>query len=81
MFVKLNDPPDANNLNWFGFGPDLELKEVIMGLQCSDEDNAAVGEAIKDYKSPPERHWAYMRPDAFALIRKGAPHPWLAATA
>jgi hypothetical protein len=77
MFVKLNDPPDADDLNWFDFGPDLELKEVIMGLQCSAKDNAAVGEAIKDYKDPPERHWAYMRAEAFALIRKAMPHPWL----
>lgn len=76
MFVKLNDPPDANNLNRLDFGPDLELKEVIMGLQCSVRDNAALGEALKNCKNLPQRHWAYTRLDAFALIRKATPHPW-----
>lgn len=35
VFVQLNDPPDAMGLRWIDFGPNLELKEVIIGAQCS----------------------------------------------
>jgi hypothetical protein len=34
MFVGLNDPPDAKGLNWVKFGPQLVLKEVIIGAQA-----------------------------------------------
>ena len=35
VFVKLNDPPDAKGLSWFAFGPDLALKEVIVGASVA----------------------------------------------
>jgi Protein of unknown function (DUF2971) len=31
IFVRLNDPPDAQGLRWIDFGPNLELREVIIG--------------------------------------------------
>ena len=34
MFVGINDPPDEKGLFWFEFGPNLELREVIIGAQC-----------------------------------------------
>jgi hypothetical protein len=59
MFVGLNDPPDANGLNWIEFGPQLLLKEVIIGAQCHpkvskevEETARPYGGAVKWYTSP-----------------------------
>ena len=78
MFVQLNDPPDANGLRWFDFGPHLELKEVIVGAQCRPEDIKAVTEVLKDYGSEVECSWSYMRKDAFLLVRHDFMPPWFA---
>jgi hypothetical protein len=81
MFVRLNDPPDANGLRWLYFGPQLELKEVIVGAQCSPEDIKAVSEVLKNYGSDVECSWAYMRKDAFLLVRYNFMPPWFAPPA
>jgi hypothetical protein len=76
LFVKLNDPPDEKGLTWFDFGPDLALKEVIVGAQCDPKDVKAVAGVLKDYGGTVECSWAYMRKDAFLLVRKDFPPPW-----
>lgn len=74
MFVRLNDPPDDKGLRWMDFGPNLELREVIVGSQCKPEDSDAVLEAIKPYGDSVKCWWAGMRQDAFLLVRlEGAP--------
>jgi hypothetical protein len=56
------------------FGSNLELKEVIIGLQCKPGDSDAVVEALKPYGDAVKCWWAGMRPDAFLLVRlEGAP--------
>ena len=47
VFVALNDPPDAKGLWWFDFGPQLDLREVIIGSQCSPAICETVVEALK----------------------------------
>ena len=49
LFVQLNDSPDANGLRWFDFGPNLELKEVVVGAQCDPKDIEAVKDVLKGY--------------------------------
>ncbi len=43
LVVGINDQPDESGLCWFDFGPDLELKEVIAGVQCLPKDLKALG--------------------------------------
>ena len=74
LFVKINDPPDEKGLFWFQFGPNLELREVIIGVQCRAEDANAVCEALKGYPDQVECTWAYMRSDAFLLVRSKTAH-------
>lgn len=76
MFVGLNDPPDAKWLRWIDFGPDLVLKEVIIGAQCSPTDSKKVEEAIKSYGDAVKCWWAGMRPDAFLLVKEDHPPHW-----
>jgi hypothetical protein len=76
MFVALNDPPDAKGLWWFDFGPNLELKEVIIGSQCHPTVSEKVVEALKPYGDSVKCYWAGMRPDAFLLIRLDRPPDW-----
>lgn len=76
MFVGLNDPPDASGLRWIDFGPILELKEVIIGVQCAPRDSDAVVEALKPYGDSVKCFWAGMRPDAFLLVRLDNPAGW-----
>jgi hypothetical protein len=76
MFVRLNDPPDAKGLNWIEFGPQLVLKEVIIGAQCSPRDSRDVEEAIKPYGDAVKCWWAGMRPDAFLLVKQDHPPYW-----
>jgi hypothetical protein len=74
MFVKVNDPPDEKGLLWMDFGPNLELKEVIIGSQCKPENSDAVVEALKPYGHSVKCWWAGMRQDSFLLVRlEGAP--------
>ncbi len=75
LFVRLNDPPDDKGLRWFQFGPELELKEVIAGSQCAHEDLGKLAEVIKSHPGV-EHSWAYMRKDAFLLVRHDFPPPW-----
>lgn len=73
MFVGLSDPPDANRLNWLEFGPDLVLKEVIIGARCSPTDSKNVEESVKPYGDAVKCWWAGMRRDAFLLIKEDHP--------
>ena len=75
MFVQLNDSADPAGLHWYYFGEHLELKEVIVGAQCEEKDLKAVAEVMKKYTGV-ECSWAYMRKDAFLLIRHDFPPPW-----
>jgi hypothetical protein len=74
IFVALHDPPDEKGLLWFEFGENLQLKEVIIGAQCRAEDSAAVAEALASYSEHIDCSFAYMRADAFLLVRSPAPH-------
>ena len=81
LFVQLNDPPDANGLRWFDFGPNLELKEVVVGAQCDPKDIEAVKDVLKSYGKTVECSWAYMRKDAFLLVRHDFMPPWFSPPA
>lgn len=76
LFVALNDPPDANGLNWIEFGPQLVLKEVIIGAQCHPSVSKEVEEAVKPYGDAVGCWWAGMRPDAFLLVKQDHPPHW-----
>jgi hypothetical protein len=76
MFVNLNDPPDAEGLNWIEFGPLLALKEVIIGAQCPPTVSKKVEEAIKPYGDAVKCRWAGMRTDAFLLVKQDHPPHW-----
>lgn len=78
MFVALNDPPDDKRLWWFYFGPNLELKEVIIGSQCHPTVSEVV-EAVKPYGDSVRCFWAGMRSDAFLLVRLEEPPDWHAS--
>ena len=79
MFVGLNDPPDAHGLRWIDFGPKVELKEVIIGAQCTPKDSDDVVEALKPYGDSVKCFWAGMRTDAFLLVRLDNPPDWHAS--
>jgi hypothetical protein len=76
MFAGLNDPPDEKGLYWIDFGPDLLLKEVIIGAQCSPSDSKKVEEAVKPYGDAVKCRWAGMRTDAFLLVKQDHPPYW-----
>jgi hypothetical protein len=79
MFANLNDPPDAQGFNWIEFGPDLVLKEVIIGVQCDPTVSKKVDEAVKLYGDNVTCWWAGMRQDAFMLVKQAHPPHWHAA--
>jgi DUF2971 family protein len=74
MFVGITDRPDEMGLFWFQFGPDLQLREVIIGAQCRAEHAAEVCEVLKGYPDQIDCTWAYMRSDAFLLVRDKTAH-------
>jgi hypothetical protein len=76
LIVKINDPPDEKGLWWYDFGPQLELKEVIAGAQCAKNDLSDLADALKRYGDVIERSCAYMRKDAFLLVRHPFSPPW-----
>jgi hypothetical protein len=76
MFASLSDPADANGLNWIEFGPDLVLKEVIVGAQCDPTVSKGVEEAVKPYGEAAKCVWAGLRTDAFLLVRQDHPPHW-----
>jgi Protein of unknown function (DUF2971) len=76
LFIGINDPPDANGLWWYDFGPKLELKEVIAGVQCVPRDLQALADILKGYGNTVKCSWAYMRKDAFLLVRHDFSPPW-----
>lgn len=76
LIVSLNDLPDADGLWWADFAIDLELKEVIAGSQCSRTDLERLRGVLDSFASPVNRSWAYMRKDAFLLVRHDFPPPW-----
>jgi hypothetical protein len=76
MFVGLNDPPDAKGLHWIGFGPNLVLKEIIIGAQCLPKDSKEVEDAVKTYEHSVKCSWAGMRRDAFLLVKQDHPPQW-----
>src|SRR4029077_6317541 len=69
MFVGINDPPDAKGLWWYDFGAKLELKEVIGGAQCAQNDLKTLADILKGYGGTVKCSWSYMRKDAFLLVR------------
>ena len=75
VFVQLNDPPDEKGMNWFYFGEHLDLKEVIVGAQCSPEDARKVTQVRQRYRDTVEFSWACLKKDAFSLIRMTSPPP------
>ncbi len=74
VFVGLSDPPDEKGLWWFDFGPHLELKEVIVGAQFGATNLTALTDTLEKYGDAVECSWAYMRSDAFLLVRSHRPH-------
>jgi hypothetical protein len=76
LFVQINDPPDAAGLLWSEIGSIVELKEVIIGTQCSPAMSEKVIEALKRYGDSVKRYWAGMRLDAFLLVRQDHPPAW-----
>jgi hypothetical protein len=76
VFLERNDPPDPKGVFWFDFSPNLDLKEVIAGAQCSPETLKALAEILKAYDGAVECSWAYMRKDAFLLVRHDFSPPW-----
>ncbi|HCC56146.1 MAG TPA: hypothetical protein DEQ47_02580 [Solibacterales bacterium] len=79
MFVGLNDPPDASGLRWIEFGPNLVLKEIIIGAQCHPKVSKEVEDAVKKYGHSVKCSWAGMRPDAFLLVKQDHPPHWHAS--
>jgi len=79
MFVQLNDPPDAKDLNWIEFGPELVLKEVIIGAQCHPIMSKKAEEAVEPYGDAVKCWWAGMRTDAFLLVKQDHPPHWHAS--
>ena len=69
MFVGLNDPPDAKGLRWIEFGPNLVLREIIIGAQ----------DAVKACGHSVTFSWAGMRQDAFLLVKQDHPPHWHAS--
>jgi hypothetical protein len=76
MFVNLVVPSDSNGLNWIEFGPQLVLKEVIIGAQCKPSDSNDVEGIIKSYGNDVKCYWAGMRQDSFLLIKREHPPDW-----
>ncbi len=76
LIVKIDDPPDEKGLWWYAFGHQLDLKEVIAGAQCAKNDLSDLDDALKRYGGVIERSWAYMRKDAFLLVRHPFSPPW-----
>jgi hypothetical protein len=79
MFVGLNDPPDAKGLRWIEFGPNLVLKEVIIGAHCYPKVSKDVQDAVKTCGHSVKCSWAGMRPDAFLLVKQDQPPDWHAS--
>jgi len=74
ILVGIKNQPYEKGLYWAQFGPDLQLREVIIGAQCSTKDANAVCEALKGHPGQIECTWAYMRSDAFLLVRSKTAH-------
>ena len=78
-FVDIkNEPRDAKGLMWFDFGSALELKEVIVGAQFHPKNREMLLKNLKPYGGDVECTWAYMRSDAFLLVRNTTPHTFKA---
>jgi hypothetical protein len=74
IIVEVSEPPDEKGLYWVLFGPELQLREVIIGAQCSKNDANEVSEVLKGYGEEVDCTWAYMRSDAFLLVRDKTTH-------
>jgi hypothetical protein len=79
MFVGLNDPPDAKGLRWIEFGPNLVLREIIIGAQCHPKVSKEVEDAAKTYGHSVTCSWAGMRQDAFLSVKQDHPPDWHAS--
>jgi hypothetical protein len=76
MYAGLNDQPDVvgdRKLHWINFGPNLVLREVIIGAKCSPANSRKVEEAVKPYGDAVKCCWADMRRDAFLLVKQDHP--------
>jgi hypothetical protein len=74
LFVGLEDPPDDNKRFWFPFGPNLQLREVIIGVQCRTDVADEVCKILGEWPDEIDCTWAYMRSDAFLLVRSKMTH-------
>ena len=74
VFVDLTlHPADEHGDRWVEFSTDLQLKGVIIGSRCCTDTALKVCEAVLEYPEPIECAWAYMRRDAFLLVRDQPP--------
>lgn len=71
-FVGIDDQPDEKGLLWVPFDPNLQLREVIFGVQCAEQDANNVYQVLEEYPESVECTQAYMRSNAFLLIRSNA---------
>ena len=76
FFAKLDDPSDADGRSWFTFGPNLELREVIIGSQCDPAVSKAIVAAAVPHGDSVKCLWAGMRRDAFLLVKDDHPPDW-----
>ncbi len=76
MFIRLNDPPDANGLNWIDFGPQLELKEVIIWSPVPSDTEQRSKRSVEPYGVAVKCWWAGMRRNAFLLVKHEPPPYW-----
>jgi hypothetical protein len=75
-FVGLNDPPDENGRRWKDFDDNLQLREVIIGAQCSPSISRNIVDATKPYGESVKCYWAGMRQDAFLLVLLNRTPEW-----
>jgi hypothetical protein len=59
--------------------PRTKAKEAIAGAQGALNDLTPLEIALKDYPVA-ERSWAYMKKDAFLLVKHDFPPPWFTAS-
>jgi len=57
---------------WFDFGAHLDLKEVIVGSQFNPRNGDRLNDVLKKFTDV-ECTWAYMRSDAFLLVKSPVP--------
>jgi hypothetical protein len=75
-FVPLDNPPDEKG--WRSFANNLDLKEVIVGCNCSREDSRKARQVLQSYGHTVELSWLGLSNSAFSLVRMTSPPDWQA---